>query len=144
MRARASIAAINALVLAAALLIACRFAGVACARICAFAGIPMMLAVSLSEFSLCDKEKRSKERDSVLFALQQIYSAVNHNGKSLLAAMGDALSAMDRDACADAYDVLHEIRKRMLLGEQLDDAASCACAGAGPACTAWRGIAREY
>jgi len=137
-------AAFNAAVIAAAILIARTFIGAEGAALCALAGIPMMLAVSVSESVLERKAENSRERDAVMFALQQIHSSLKYSGKSLLAGINDSLEATDRSMCAAVYGVLLGIRKKLLLGAQLDEAVASTCKGAGPACVALGDVGREY
>jgi hypothetical protein len=143
-REQACMVAVNAVVIAVALLIARVFIGTEGAELGVLAGIPMMFAVSLSEFVLYKKAEYSKERDAVLFALQQIYSDIKYNGKSLLSSMNDSLIAMDRSVCARVYDLLLRVQKKLLLGAQLDEAVSSTCTGTSPACVAWGNVGKEY
>ncbi len=144
MRLHAAIVAFNASVIVIALLIALVFTGIEGAELGVLVGIPMMFAVSLSEFVLCRKAEQSKERDAVLFELQQIYSGMKYSGKSLLSSMNDALTAMDRRACADVYNMLFLVHKKLLLGAQLDEAIASTCTGTGHACAALSDVGREY
>src|SRR5271157_2230522 len=142
-REHAAIAA-NSTVLAAAIAIAFRFSGAYGAALCAIAGVPMMIAVSLSEFVLYKKADYSSECEAMLFALQQMHASVRHSGKSFLAGMRDCLASLDRNACAKVYDLLYGIYKKSLLGAQLDEAVSSTCTGEGPACAALRNVGKEY
>jgi hypothetical protein len=134
----------NTAVTAAAILIAYAFIGACGATLCALAGIPMMFAVSVSEFALCKKAEEAKERDAVLFGLQQIHSSIRYAGKSILSGMSDVLLAMGKGNGTNAYGLLARIRKRLLLGAQLDEAIRAECTGTGPACAALRDVGREY
>jgi hypothetical protein len=140
----ALIAASNAAVLLVALVTAFAFVGAESALLCAAAGMPMTLAVALSELRLHRKAEISRERDSVLFALQQIHSSARHCGKPLLASIDDALAALDSRAAAGVCSLLSGIRRRLLLGAQLDEATLAACHGEGPASDALRGVGGEY
>ena len=143
-REQAGIVAFNAAAIAIALAICMAFIGTEGAELGVIAGIPMMFALSLSEFVLCRKAACSKERDAVLFELQQIYSGIRYSGKSLLASINCALTAMDRSMCDTAYNLLLGVHKRLLLGAQLDEAIASSCTGKGPACVALGDIGREY
>jgi hypothetical protein len=138
------IVASNAAAMSAASLIALRFMGASGAELCALSGIPMAVAVIFSEISLRDKADRNREQDSALFALQHMYSCIRYAGESLMASMGDAIEASGSGVNEAVSGMLLGIRKRMLLGMQLDEAVSCACKGSGPACEAMREIGREY
>lgn len=138
------VVAFNMAVIAVVLLIARAFVGAGCAELCAVVGIPMMLAVTLSELVLHRKAERSKERDAVLFALQQVHSGIKYNGRSLLASINDYLAAADTSLCAEVYGLLSGVQKRLFLGAQLDEAVSSTCRGANPACVALGDVGREY
>ncbi len=134
----------NAAAITFALLIIGTFVGTYGVELGILTGIPMMLAVSISEFELYKKAEYSEERDAVMFGLQQIYSSARYAGKSFIAGMNDALEVMDVSTCTMAHRLLSGIRKRLLLGAQLDDAIKTTCAGSYAACAPLRDVGREY
>ncbi len=139
-----SLVAFNAAVLSAASAAALLSAGTQGALLALLAGAPMLAAVSLSELEFMDKAQDAVERDSLMFALQQVYSGMRYGGKSLLSSIKGALDALDNLDCGRVREMLSSAQKRLLLGAQPDAALAASCRGSGTACSALRDVGREY